>query len=66
MARSADTGRGPGRPGRGQPPAPQAPDSARDDEDGLDAWVKAVVDTLPPLTEDQRDLLALIFRQHRR
>jgi len=28
----------------------------------LDAYVKEVVDNLPPLTEEQRDLLALIFR----
>jgi hypothetical protein len=28
-------------------------------------WIKEVVDTLPPLTGEQRDLLALIFRRHR-
>ncbi len=28
----------------------------------MDAYVKAVVDTLPPLTDQQRDVLALIFR----
>jgi hypothetical protein len=37
-----------------------------EDEDNLDAYVKEVVDALPPLTDEQRDLLALIFRQHRR
>jgi|HubBroStandDraft_1064217.scaffolds.fasta_scaffold01763_2 hypothetical protein len=29
----------------------------------MDAYVKAVVDTLPPLTDQQRDVLALIFRR---
>lgn len=39
--------------------------AARDDD--LDAYVKEVVDSLPPLTDEQRDLLALIFRsRHRR
>jgi hypothetical protein len=28
-------------------------------------WIKAVVDTLPPPTHEQRGLLALIFRRHR-
>jgi hypothetical protein len=37
----------------------------RDHDDGLDAYVKEVVDALPPLTDDQRDLLALIFRSRR-
>jgi hypothetical protein len=31
----------------------------------LDAYVKEVVDSLPPLTEEQRDQLALIFRSTR-
>jgi len=34
----------------------------REDEDDLNAHVKKVVDALPPLTDEQRDLLALIFR----
>jgi len=38
----------------------------RDDEDELSAYVKKVVDALPPLTEAQRDLLALIFRNRRK
>jgi hypothetical protein len=38
----------------------------RDDEDELNAHVKKVVDALPPLTEAQRDLLALIFRNRYR
>jgi hypothetical protein len=29
-----------------------------EDEDSLDAYVKEVVDALPPLTDEQRDLLA--------
>jgi hypothetical protein len=37
-----------------------------EDEDSLDAYVKEVVDALPPLTDEQRDLLAVIFRQRRR
>jgi len=28
----------------------------------MDAYVRAVVDSLPPLTDQQRDVLALIFR----
>jgi hypothetical protein len=43
---------------------PHADDT--DEQDELDAWVKAVVDRLPPLTEAQRDLLALIFRTRQR
>jgi hypothetical protein len=35
---------------------------ARRDEDALNAYVKKAVDALPPLTDAQRDLLALIFR----
>jgi hypothetical protein len=31
----------------------------------VDAYVKAVVDSLPPLTDQQRDLLGLIFRHSR-
>lgn len=34
----------------------------RGDEDELSAYVKKVVDALPPLADAQRDLLALIFR----
>jgi hypothetical protein len=37
-----------------------------DDEDDLKDWVKKVVDDLPPLTDEQRDLLALIFRSNHR
>lgn len=42
-------------------------DTDADRDDDLDAYVKDVVDTLPPLTDEQRDRLALIFRsrQHR-
>ncbi len=36
------------------------------DDDSLDAYVKKVVDRLPPLTDEQRDLLSLIFRNNRR
>jgi hypothetical protein len=43
------------------PPAPEPPEA----DAGLDQWIEEVVDTLPPLTEEQRDLLALIFRKHR-
>jgi len=64
----------PARTARAARPA-TAPDQARqrnrcedaaDRDDDLDAYVKRVVDTLPPLTEDQRDLLALIFRRRHR
>lgn len=46
------------------PPGP-SPDPDPGTDSDLDQWVKEVVDTLPPLTEEQRDLLALIFRKHR-
>ncbi len=36
------------------------------DDDELAEYAKHVVDSLPPLTEGQRDLLALIFRSDRR
>jgi len=42
-----------------------ATDAAPRDDD-LDAYVKEVVDSLPPLTDEQRDLLALIFRSRHR
>lgn len=42
-------------------PAPEPPEA----DASLDQWIEEVVDTLPPLTEEQRDLLALIFRKHR-
>jgi hypothetical protein len=35
-------------------------------DDDLNAYVKEVVDSLPPLTDEQRDLLALIFRSRHR
>jgi hypothetical protein len=35
---------------------------AEHDDDDLDAYVKDVVDALPPLSDEQRDQLALIFR----
>jgi hypothetical protein len=48
---------------RTRPPAhPARHDERRDD---LDAYVKRIVDSLPRLTEEQRDLLAMIFRRHR-
>jgi hypothetical protein len=37
-------------------------DTAAHRDDDLDAYIKDVVDRLPPLTDDQRDTLALIFR----
>jgi hypothetical protein len=42
-----------------------AKDAAERDDD-LDAYVKEVVDSLPPLTDEQRDQLALIFRSRHR
>ena len=42
-----------------------AKDAAPRDDD-LDAYVKEVVDSLPPLTDEQRDQLALIFRSRHR
>ncbi|HUY46860.1 MAG TPA: hypothetical protein VMV92_14175 [Streptosporangiaceae bacterium] len=58
----ADSPRSPARPRKRR-----AGDAARrHDEDDLNAYVKKVVDALPPLTDEQRDLLALIFRRNRR
>jgi hypothetical protein len=48
-----------------QPPDPPAPEPPPEADGSLDQWIEEVVDTLPPLTEEQRDLLALIFRKHR-
>jgi len=56
----------------GSPRSPALPRNRRaggaarsDDEDDLNAWVRKVVDALPPLTDEQRDLLAPIFRGNR-
>jgi hypothetical protein len=52
-----------------RPPARPVRHDARRDarRDDLDAYVKKIVDSLPPLTDEQRDLLAMIFRsRHRR
>jgi hypothetical protein len=47
-------------------PAPPAPadrqESAVRADDDLDAYVKKVVDALPPLTGKQRDILANLLR----
>jgi len=44
-------------------PQPRTPCAARPDDNAeLDAYIKQVVDSLPPLTDEQRDVLALIFR----
>ena len=65
MTQAEGAGRYPARRGRQQPPAvPGLPLDDYEDEDDLDAYVKEVVDALPPLTSEQRDLLALIFRNH--
>jgi hypothetical protein len=42
---------------------PTAPASPSDEE--LAEQARQVVDSLPPLTDEQRDLLALIFRSNR-
>ena len=42
---------------------PKPPDTPQPEAD-LEEWIKEVVDALPPLTDEQRDLLALIFRKH--
>jgi len=40
--------------------------AAHDDgDDDLSAYAKEVAEALPPLTDEQRDLLALIFRSSR-
>jgi hypothetical protein len=67
MTQTGGAGQHPARDGRQQSPAvPGLPLDDYEDEGDLDAYVKDVVDALPPLTSEQRDLLALIFRQHRR
>ena len=57
----------PGRHAQQQsaPPRTGPPDD-HEAEGDLDGYIKEIVDLLPPLTSEQRDLLALIFRQHRR
>ena len=67
MTQPAGASQHPARRDRQQPPAvPALPPDDCEDEGRLDAYVKEVVDALPPLTDKQRDLLALIFRQRRR
>ncbi len=67
MTQNEGAGRHPARRSRRQAPAvPGLPLEDYEDEDDLGAYVKEVVDALPPLTDEQRDLLALIFRQRRK
>ncbi|MGH3191890.1 MAG: hypothetical protein ACRDOL_32530 [Streptosporangiaceae bacterium] len=67
MTQTAGVGRHPARRARQQSaPVPALPPDDYQDEDNLDAYVKEIVDALLPLTSEQRDLLALIFRQQRR
>jgi hypothetical protein len=47
------------RPGHGGPPGD-------DRETGLDAYIKELADAAPPLTDEQRDTLALLLRRPRR
>jgi hypothetical protein len=54
------------RRGQQQPPPAVPALPPDDDEDDLDAYVKEIVDALPPLTDQQRDQLTLIFRDRRR
>ena len=44
----------------------RAPGVACPSDEELAEYAKQVVDSLPPLTDEQRDTLALIFRSHRR
>lgn len=56
------------RTARPQPPEPSPEDddaAPRDDDDDMDQWVKEVVETLPPLTDRQRDSLARLLRTPR-
>jgi hypothetical protein len=67
MTLTARASQHPARRARQRPPAIPAPPSAdHEDEDDLDAYAKEIVDALRPLTSEQRDLLALIFRNRRR
>jgi hypothetical protein len=66
MTQTAGAGRHFARRGQHQPAAVPGLPPDDEDEDSLDAYVKEVVDALPPLTSEQRDLLAVIFRQRRR
>ena len=59
------------RPARsGPPPATHSQErhdrNAEDRESGLDAYIKELVDAAPPLTDEQRDTLALLLRRPRR
>lgn len=66
---TGDPGAGPDRVGslaaRARRLKSRAGGSVRPGEGDVDAYVKAVVDSLPPLTDQQRDLLGLIFRHSR-
>jgi hypothetical protein len=67
MTRTGRASQHPAQRARQQPPAiPAPPPAGHEDEDGLDAYAKEIVDALPPLTSEQRDLIALIFRNRRR
>ena len=67
MTQTGGAGQHPARHSQQLPSAvPGLPLEDYEDEDDLDAYVKEVVDALPPLTDEQRDLLALIFPQRRR
>ena len=64
------------RPARScSPPATPSQPQERDDhnehtaddhESGLDAYINELVDAAPPLTDEQRDTLALLLRRPRR
>ena len=51
-------------PPAGAPARPRKRPARR--EDDMAAYVREVVDSRPPLTDEQRDLLALIFRSRHR
>lgn len=50
-----------------QPPGERGgcPSSPPDGEAGLDAYIQRLVDAAPPLTAEQRDILALLLRRPR-
>ncbi len=65
------------RPARSRAPKPEAPSQARSQrgtahatshraDDDLDAYIKEMVERLPPLSSEQRDRLAQILRSDRR
>ena len=55
----------PGDPHEARPRKRRVPGVVCPSDEELAEYAKQVVDSLPPLTDEQRDVLALIFRRER-